>query len=49
MLSYGVLKKAKNVSVFNNSFPYSADVKPTVNKNQFYFDLVPILEHALSM
>ena len=28
---------ANNIFAFKNSFPYSADVKPTVNKNRFYF------------
>ena len=31
------LKKAKNLPAFKNSFPYSADDKPTVNKNWFDF------------
>ena len=35
MLSQGVWEVAKNVS--KNSFPYSADVKHTVNKNQSDF------------
>ena len=33
MLSKGILEIDKNIFVFKNSFPYSADVKPTVNKN----------------
>ena len=32
-----MLEKGKNINVFNNSFPYSADVNPTVNKNRFDF------------
>ena len=33
--------------MYINSFPYSADVKPTVTKNRF--ELSSELEHALSM
>ena len=32
MLSKGILEISKNISIFKNSFPYSANVKPTVNK-----------------
>ena len=31
-----MLEIGKNISVFKNSFPYSADVKPTVNENQLH-------------
>ena len=37
MLSWGIVDKGKNISVSKNSFPYSADAKPTANKNQFDF------------
>ena len=30
-------RKDKNISFFKNSFPYSACVKPTANKNQSDF------------
>ena len=33
----GHFRKGKNIFVFQNSLTYSADVKPTVNKNQFDF------------
>ena len=34
MLSQGIFEKRQtNISVFKNSFPYSADVKPIRNKN----------------
>ena len=38
MLSQGILEIAKYISVFRNIFPYSADVKPKVNKN--WVDLI---------
>ena len=36
MLSKGILEIGKNY-LFNYSFPFSADVKTTVNKNLFDF------------
>ena len=30
MLSYGILELGKNIFVFKDDFPYSADAKPTV-------------------
>ena len=39
----------KNIYVYRNSFLYSADVKPTVNKNRFEFMYLHALENALSM
>ena len=36
-LNTGILDTGKNIPVFKNSFPYSADVKHTVNKNWFDF------------
>ena len=36
-LNTGILDIGKNIPVFKNSFPYSADVKHTVNKNWFDF------------
>ena len=37
MLSLGIFEIGKNIFVFKNDVPYSADVKPTVNKNWFGF------------
>ena len=37
MLSSGILEVGKNIFAFKNDFLYSADVKPTVNKNRFDF------------
>ena len=48
----GYFINGKNISVYKNSFPYSADVKPTVNN--YRFDFIQFikaheLEHAIFM
>ena len=48
MLSWGILENTKIFYVFNNSFPYSADVQPTVNKTGLILSTAST-EHALSM
>ena len=37
MLGWDILEKGKTEFCLQNSFSYSAYVKPTVNKNQFEF------------
>ena len=37
MLSLDILEKGKKDFCQQNTFPYSADVKPIINKNQFEF------------
>ena len=37
MLSKDILEKGQKDFYFQNSFSYSADVKPIINKNQFEF------------
>ena len=37
MLSYDILEKRQKDFSLQNSFSYSADVKPIINKNQFEF------------
>ena len=37
MLSWDILEKGKKDFCLKNIFPYSADVKPIINKNQFEF------------
>ena len=37
MLSSDILEKGKKDFCLQNSFPYSADVKPIISKNQFEF------------
>ena len=47
MLSSGILEVGKNIFAFKNDFLYSADVKPTVNKNRF--DFIYWLHRACSL
>ena len=37
MLYYDILEKGKKDFYLQNTFPYSADVKPKINKNQLEF------------
>ena len=37
MLSLDILEKGKKDFCQQNTFPYSADVKPIINKNHFEF------------
>ena len=37
MLSLDILEKGQKDFCLQNSFSYSADVKPIINKNQFEF------------